>query len=218
MTNLEIYKKARAVPAEAQKTIAAGRLKGMTDINPMWRIKMLTELFGPCGTGWYYQITNKWLEKSDQTNEVTANVEISLFYKIDNEWSMPIEGIGGSKFVAAEKNGLYTDDECYKKALTDAISVACKALGIGADVYWSKDRTKYTAYEPSDNMASDLEKKTLKDRCRQLNVSLVAVLRQAGMTDDEIRAGLLTSEYHGRALIILKEIEDAKNEQNESGV
>ena len=24
------------------------------------------------------------------------------------------------------------------------ISVACKALGIGADVYWDKDRTKYT--------------------------------------------------------------------------
>lgn len=29
-------------------------------------------------------------------------------------------------------------------ALTDAISVACKALGFGADVYWAKDATKYT--------------------------------------------------------------------------
>ena len=28
-------------------------------------------------------------------------------------------------------------------ALTDAISVACKALGFGANVYWDKDRTKY---------------------------------------------------------------------------
>ena len=28
-------------------------------------------------------------------------------------------------------------------ALTDAISVACKALGMGADVYWEKDTTKY---------------------------------------------------------------------------
>ena len=42
-----------------------------------------------------------------------------------------------------EKNGLYTSDECFKMALTDAISVACKALGIGADVYWDKDSTKY---------------------------------------------------------------------------
>ena len=28
-------------------------------------------------------------------------------------------------------------------AYTDAISVACKALGVGADVYWQADRTKY---------------------------------------------------------------------------
>ena len=48
------------------------------------------------------------------------------------------------RLVANEKNGLYTSDECYKMALTDAISVACKALGFGADVYWGADRTKYT--------------------------------------------------------------------------
>ena len=32
-------------------------------------------------------------------------------------------------------------------ALTDALSVACKALGIGADVYFEKDVTKYSEYE-----------------------------------------------------------------------
>ena len=29
-------------------------------------------------------------------------------------------------------------------ALTDAMSVACKALGVAADVYWQADKTKYT--------------------------------------------------------------------------
>ena len=29
-------------------------------------------------------------------------------------------------------------------ALTDALSVACKALGVAADVYWQADKTKYT--------------------------------------------------------------------------
>ena len=52
MENLTIYNKARVVPESAQKTIKGGRLNGMTDINPMWRIQMLTELFGPCGIGW----------------------------------------------------------------------------------------------------------------------------------------------------------------------
>ena len=50
--NKRIYDKVRQVPAEAKKTIAGGRLKGYTDINPQWRIEMLTDLFGPCGSGW----------------------------------------------------------------------------------------------------------------------------------------------------------------------
>ena len=56
MENLHYYEKFRNVPAEAQKSIGGGRLKGMTDINPMWRIKVLTEQFGVCGFGWYYDI------------------------------------------------------------------------------------------------------------------------------------------------------------------
>ena len=49
MDNMTLYQLLRKVPDEAKKPIQAGRLKGMTDINPMWRIKKLTETFGPCG-------------------------------------------------------------------------------------------------------------------------------------------------------------------------
>ena len=109
----------------------------------MWRIKALTEQFGPCGIGWKYTITDKRLENG-ANNEVSAFVDIDLYIKVDGEWSDAIPGTGGSAFVASERNGLYTSDECFKMALTDAISVACKALGFGADVYWAKDATKYT--------------------------------------------------------------------------
>lgn len=143
MENLEIYERARQVPPSAQKEIQAGRLKGKTDINPMWRIKALTEQFGPCGIGWKYVITDKRLEQG-ANNEVSAFVDIDLFIKVDGAWSDAIPGTGGSAFVASERNGLYTSDECFKMALTDAISVSCKALGFGADVYWAKDATKYT--------------------------------------------------------------------------
>lgn len=142
---LTLYNRMREVPEEAKKTIRGGRLKGMTDINPMWRIKKLTEEFGPCGVGWYYTIDHYWVETSMAKEDITANVIISLYYKAPDtgEWSMPVQGIGGSMLVASEKNGLYTNDECFKMATTDAISVACKALGMGADVYWDKDNTKY---------------------------------------------------------------------------
>lgn len=143
MGNLDIYNKTREVPEQAQKKIKGGRLSGMTDINPMWRIKTLTELFGPCGIGWRYEITEKRLEKG-ANDEVAAFVDINLYIKVDDKWSEAIQGTGGSTFVAKERKGLYTSDECFKMALTDAISVACKALGFGADIYWQKDKTKYT--------------------------------------------------------------------------
>lgn len=143
MNNLDIYDKVRVVPSEAQKQITGGRLKNMTDINPMWRIKALTEQFGVCGFGWKYEIVEKRLE-SGANNEISAFVDIKLYIKANGEWSDPIPGTGGSSFVANESKGLYTSDECFKMALTDAISVSCKALGFGADVYWEKDRTKYS--------------------------------------------------------------------------
>lgn len=144
MSNLDIYRKLAAVPKEAKKEIAAGRLKGMTDINPMWRIKMLTESFGMCGVGWYVDKLKEWTEVGAD-GAVCAFCDIALYVKSGDEWSKPIFGTGGSMLVAKEKNGLYTSDEAFKMAYTDAISVACKALGMGADVYWQGDRTKYSA-------------------------------------------------------------------------
>lgn len=138
MENLEIYEKARQVPKEAKKSIVGGRLKGMTDINPMWRIKTLTELFGMVGFGWYYDITHKEIIEG-ANNEKIATIDIDLFVKIGDEWSKPIKGTGGSSFISKERNGLYTSDEAFKMALTDALSVSCKAIGIGADVYFERD-------------------------------------------------------------------------------
>lgn len=152
MDNLEIYNRLRSVPQEALKPIQAGRLKGMSDINPMWRIKMLTEAFGPCGFGWRIDMVKMWLEQGAQ-GVVSAFVQIALYVKRGGEWSAPIPGIGGAAFVAQEKQGLYTSDEAYKMAYTDAISVACKMLGMAADVYYAKDRTKYT--EPPADDAPD---------------------------------------------------------------
>lgn len=151
MENLELYDKVRAVPKEAQKEIEAGRMKGKTDINPMWRLKTLTEQFGMCGVGWKYEIVEKRLEQG-ANSEIAAFVDINLYVKVGGTWSEAIPGTGGSSFVAKERGGLYVSDECFKMALTDAISVACKALGFGADIYWNKDASKYDKpFEPPKN-------------------------------------------------------------------
>ena len=135
MENLEIYNKVKSVPKEAQSKIFGGRLKGMTDIKPQWRIQKMTEIFGVCGIGWKFEITDIKYSEKDEKKQQCCFVKINLYIKVDNKWSDAIPGIGGSSFIALEKNGLYLSDECEKMALTDALSVAMKMIGVGADVY-----------------------------------------------------------------------------------
>lgn len=157
MDNLEIYNKGKVVPKEAQKPFNNGSFSG-TDINPMWRIKTLTEIFGPVGLGWTYSLEEHWNETIN--NEVHTHVRINLYVKYNGEWSKPIPGIGGNKSLQQFKNGPKASDEGYKMALTDAISVACKALGIGADVYYQNDATKYTEHYIKETPPTDV---TLED-------------------------------------------------------
>jgi hypothetical protein len=152
MDNMKFYDKLRTVPQNALKPITAGRLKGFSDINPMWRIKALTEVFGACGFGWWYEITDKQLVPDEASKQVAAFMDILLYVKDpeSGEVSRGIPGTGGSSFVAQERNGAYMSDECFKMALTDAISVAAKALGMAADVYYEKDRSKYDRLPAGD--------------------------------------------------------------------
>lgn len=208
MENLKIYEQVRSVPAEAKKNIGGGRLKGMTDINPMWRIKKLTEVFGVCGIGWKYEIVEKWIETAMAKDEITANVIINLYIRDkERKWSDPIPGIGGSMLVASEQKGLYVNDECYKMALTDAISVACKALGMGADVYWDKDTTKY-----NDTKKDNFNSRNTNDNCRKeltYREKVIISAKERGISFTELAKdyGLNGSTTEDRFKEVLEDLE-----------
>ena len=184
MEKMEIYNRVRQVPDEAKKAISAGRLKGMTDINPMWRIKKLTEEFGPCGIGWWTKVTDRWTETVG--DETCAFVDLELYIKVGDEWSKPITGSGGSKLATKERSGVYVSDECYKMAETDALSVACKKLGIGADVYFSADRTKYSQPVDESKKIGANDVKILTDYLQKNGISgqkIVARYRVKALSD-----------------------------------
>ena len=147
MEKMKIYEALRNVPKEAQKSFNNGRFSG-TDINPMWRIKKLTEEFGACGFGWYYDIASREIITSPD-GTMCAFVAVKLYVKQGDEWSKPIYGEGGNTFATKTKTGyVQTSDEAYKMALTDAVSNATKQLGLGADIWFANDVTKYTKPQP----------------------------------------------------------------------
>lgn len=167
--NMRIYDKVRSVPKEALKAFSNGRFSG-TDINPMWRIKKLTELFGPCGIGWYTEVTRQEVVSADDQTMMVF-VDVNLYIKEDDTWSRPIFGTGGNTLKVKGRG----DDEGYKKAYTDAVSIACKALGIGADVWFANDTTsKYSdQYVDEDGVAlqgsAEAAKKAGEKKLEELN-------------------------------------------------
>lgn len=185
MDNLNYWNAMRSVPAEALKKIEAGKLKGKSDINPVWRLKTLTEQFGMCGIGWKITNCKYWLETADVVDngmvkrEVCAFCSLDLHVKVDEQWSDAIPGIGGSK-IAGTGYGKEANDECYKMAQTDAISVAAKMLGVAADVYFEKDKSKY---EAQAQVATQPAQSTLRE---ELNVEVIEKINKCN-TRDELR-------------------------------
>ena len=185
--NLKIWNDLKQVPPHCLKPIAAGRLKGMSNVSPQWRLQAMTHQFGICGFGWKYVITNKWLEDASD-NQKVAFVDVDLFINIDGKWSDAIQGTGGSSFIAKEKNGMYTSDEAYKMALTDALSVAMKCIGVASDVYLGNfDGSKYT-YEsasitnaPSEYI-TESQVADLDAKCQELNVDMAKFYKFFGIT------------------------------------
>ena len=131
-------------PKEALRTIDFGKLKNKTDINPQWRIEALTEVFGLCGVGWYYEIMAIDYQDVQATGERMVYVTVGIHVKQeDGTWSAPVIGIGGDFTIIKDKNGIHGNDEAFQMALTDAIGKAAKCLGIANDIYRGKYDSKY---------------------------------------------------------------------------
>ena len=158
MANNDYWEQLRQPPVQALKKITGGRLNGMTDINPQWRLQAMTEVFGPCGIGWKYEIDRQWTEPASE-DQVMAFCNVNLYILDPNSsesmaWGAPIPGTGGSMMITKERSGLHSSDECWKMALTDALSVAMKALGMAADIYLGAfDGSKYLRKAPEKQEA-----------------------------------------------------------------
>jgi len=172
--NLKNWEKMATPPDWAMTPIEGGRLRGKTDINPQWRYKVMTETYGPCGIGWKYEIVRLWTEPGvDGT--VFAFALINLWIHTSTEWGEPIPGIGGSMLVEGEKKGLRANDEAFKMAVTDALSVAMKMLGVGSTVYEGRiDGSKYSS-RPKNLPSSPPPKPKKKELSEWQNKLFVAL-------------------------------------------
>lgn len=210
MNNLDIWNKINQTPKQFLKEIKFGYLKGKSDINPQWRLMAMTQAFGPVGHGWTYRIVKMWSE-SCATGAVMAFAEVAVKTKLNGQWGEEFSGIGGSEIVEKNKNGISPNDEGYKKAVTDALSVAFKAVGVAADIYLGNfDGSKYKenlnqAYYDQDaelkNAALRLESATSLDDLRDIG--------------SEYKGTLIYPTVREMAISISKKFKDNEVENND---
>lgn len=178
----QIWDDLKRVPPEQLKGFKRGGGFSGTAIKPMWTIHRMTEVFGPCGTGW--GMNEPVFTVTQAGAETLVFCTVAVWFKETDTRSAPVYGVGGDKVVAIRSSGPFIDDEAFKKAYTDALTNALKHIGAGADVHMGLwDGNKYVdAAEPAE-LAKPASKAPSRDGYTRLEQSM----RANRTADDLIR-------------------------------
>lgn len=135
--NLDLWNRLSQTDPSATKPFNNGRFNG-TQIDPYYRYKLMTEVFGPIGKGWGYELTDPifngamvfigakaWYVDTDTKEKLWSSIQY-----------------GGDVLVKGAKGT--PNDEALKMAVTDAVGKALSLIGVAADVYAGQyDDSKY---------------------------------------------------------------------------
>ncbi|HEM8064345.1 TPA: exodeoxyribonuclease VIII [Enterobacter hormaechei] len=156
--NMKIWRSVMRTDPRYTKDLAGAGFEG-TSINAEYMVMRATEIFGPIGTGWGFEVMedrmlpgapmseaiyedkkfvgNRLLRDGDGTliTEKNHSIKIKFWYAIEGDIRGEVEAYGATKYLYKTKNGITCDGEAQKKSLTDAIKKALSLLGFSADVW-----------------------------------------------------------------------------------
>ena len=163
--NLRVWNKVQQTdPAHTKPFKKSGGFGG-TAINATYQIKRATELWGPIGGLWGYEVvTSEYVKGAD--NDI-IHVLMIKFRHPDGAFDV----FGQTTFVGSNKNGSFTDEEAPKKSLTDAITKGLAMLGFSADVFLGMyDDNKYVNDLRARLAApTEMSKKEFVDHCTAMS-------------------------------------------------
>lgn len=162
----------------------------LTTVDPQWRLKRLTEMFGPVGDGWGYKILERWSEME------CAFVRLSVWYydpdsdKEEGHENWTGEQIGGTLFAGAP-------DDAYKSSITDALGKCASQIGVAADVYMGQVENEVVARITQDRVAEigellDMAGADIPNFCRVYGVATLSEMTMQ-TADRALRAA--TTKY-----------------------
>jgi hypothetical protein len=120
--------------------------RSVTTINGMYIAMRATEVFGPIGKGWGYDILEERFDNGAPimagsgenyrviAHDVMHTIKLKLWYLRAGKKNHIIQ-FGHTPFIRGSKYGPYTDFDAPKKSLTDAIKKCLSLAGFSADVH-----------------------------------------------------------------------------------
>lgn len=168
--HLSIWKRVQRTDARFTKPLEGMGFTG-TSINSTYMFMRATEIFGPIGEGWGYevieekfidgkpllepvldernrQVATKFLRDADGSLfcEQNHSLKIKFWYTIECETRGEFESYGATPYRYQTNYGIKVDGEVIKKSLTDAIKKALSMLGFSSDVFMGMhDNPEYVA-------------------------------------------------------------------------
>jgi hypothetical protein len=175
-----VWSHAEQVDAECTKEDTSGGYKA-TSINGYWFIKKATELWGPCGAGWGYDILEDRFDeaaiiKDESTdiplcNSTMHTIKLQFWYTQNGERHTIVQ-YGHTPYIYQTKYGPKTDMEAPKKSLMDAIKKCLSMLGFASDVYLGEwDDPAYAALRHAE---ADIESADNKEEKLQEEIDKIA--------------------------------------------
>lgn len=150
--NLTIWNKFADIDPKYTKAITGKPYKG-TSPNPHYVIKCLTEMFGPVGVGFGWDVEAEGFQPMG--DELLHWCRIRFWHS--DPQSRGFSAYGQTKAVMKTKNGFMTDEDAPKKSLTDAVTKAAAQVGIASNIFLGRwDDSRYV--EQVDNAYREAEK------------------------------------------------------------
>jgi hypothetical protein len=110
---------------------------------PYWIIQRATEIFGPCGIGWGFTVSNERFEQWGETDVAHACL-VTVWYKWEGERGEVCQ-MGQTKAAYKTAAGKFlVDEDAAKKSVTDGMVKALSMLGFAGDIFSGRwDDSKY---------------------------------------------------------------------------
>lgn len=183
--------------------------QNITSLNGTAMIMKATEVFGPAGIGFGWNVIEERFDKGAEIFSGEGDKRVSLGFELNHTakikfWFVldgqrgEIEQYGCTPYLYKSKYGPITDGEAPKKSLTDAIKKALSMLGFSADVFlglfdddeYVQQRREETAIEVAEDKVAAAEQHK-RDRLEWLKDALETMAR--AVTLHELK--LLNTKY-----------------------